>query len=55
MTEEKSIVVYHYKRDKETFTTPNVEIAISRRNVEYDINVETIKNGNSHWSTLAIS
>ena len=55
MSEERKIIVYHYKREKDLFTTPNVEIAISRRIGKTDIHVETVINGESEWSTLVVS
>ena len=54
MSEEKKIVVYHYTRGKDTFTTPNVEIAISRRSGDEDIQVETIQGEETHMSVLVL-
>lgn len=54
MSEEKAIVVYHYHRGKDIFTTPNVEIAIARRGDIKKIHVETVKDGESEWSVLAL-
>jgi hypothetical protein len=52
--ESKPVTVYHYTRQGEVFTTPNAEIAIARRSGEQDIQVETVKDGESSWSTLVI-
>lgn len=51
---ESKITIYHYHRGKDVFTTPNVEIAISRRGDIKDIHVETIVDGESEWSKLVI-
>jgi len=54
MADDKKIVVYNYKRGKDTFTTPNVEIAINRRGGEEDIQVETRLGDDVQMSTLII-
>jgi len=54
MSEERKIIVYHYKREKDLFTTPNVEIAISRRSGDEDIQVETIQGEETHMSVLVL-
>ena len=52
-TETKS-VIYNYKVDGRTCSTPNVEIAIKRRDEDSTIQVETIINGVSEMSTLVL-
>lgn len=53
--EPKPVTVYNYQRDGETFTTPNAEIAIARRNPDIDIQAETHIGEEVQFSTLVIN
>lgn len=45
-------VIYNYKRDGRTCSTPNVDIAISRRDESSTIHVETRTGEKVEYSTL---
>jgi len=54
-TNESKSIMYHYKKDGKTCSTPNVEIAVTRRDEDTKIQVETITGDNSELTVLALN
>ena len=52
-TETKTIM-YNYTKDGKVCSTPNVEIAVTRRDEDTKIEVETIINGDKVITVLAL-
>ena len=53
MSEPKKVVVYHYNREGQTFTTPSVKIANARKDTG-NLQIETITDGVSEINNLEI-
>ena len=54
-TNESKSIMYHYKKDGKTCSTPNVEIAVTRRDEDTKIQVETITGDSSELTVLALN
>ena len=53
MKNETKVVIYHYQREGQTFTTPSVKIANARKDTGV-LQIETITNGVSEINNLEI-
>lgn len=54
-TTESKTVMYNYTKDGRVCSTPNVEIAVSRRDADTEIQVETIIGDKKEFSVLSFN
>ena len=54
-TTDQKTVMYNYSKDGKTCSTPNVEIAVTRRDEDSDIQVETQIGDKKEFTRLAIN